>query len=208
MLSDEETEDIKQKLITQIESTFPPEQVFEAKRQVESMNPEQLEIFLEKNKLIKREDSDESNSENNCVFCSIASGKIKSVKLEENDNAVAVLEINPISKGHTMIIPKEHSDKVSKKTLAFAKKISKKIKDNLKPKSIEISNSTLFGHAVVNILPVYDKENFNSERKPAKIEELELIRQSLEKRTKPKKIVKEKAPKEIKENFWLPKRIP
>jgi histidine triad (HIT) family protein len=171
MLSDEEAEEIKQKLLSHIESTFPEEQIMNAKMQVESMNSEQLEDFLEKNKLIKEKNPDESSKNEECVFCSIASGKIKSVEIDENEDAIAVLDINPISKGHAIIIPKNHTDKSSKKTLTLAKNVSKKLKAKLKAKSIEISNSNLFGHRVINILPVYSNESFNSKRKSAKIEE-------------------------------------
>ena len=206
MLSDEETEEIKQKLLSHIESTFPIEQVINAKKQVELMNSEQLENFLEKNKLIKEKNLDEDSKSNECVFCSIASGKIQSVKIDENEDAIAVLEINPISKGHALIIPKNHVDKSSKKTLVLAKNISKRIKEKLKAKSIEISNSNLFGHEIINILPVYENESFNSKRKSVKIEELEKIKEELEREKE--KVEKKQKTKRIKNFFWLPKRIP
>src|SRR4030043_798070 len=99
------------------------------------------------------------------------SDKIKSVRIDENEGAIAVLEINPISKGHSIIIPKKHTEKISKKTLSFAKKVSKNIQKKFSPKSIEISKSKLFGHEIINLLPVYTNENFNSEKKSAKMEE-------------------------------------
>lgn len=207
MLSDEETEEIKQKIISQVESTFPIEQIDSARQQIESMNSDQLETFLERNKMIKNQEGNDSEQENEkCVFCSIVSDKIKSVKLEENEKAISILEINPISKGHTLIIPKEHLGKSPKEALSLAKKISKKIEQKFSPKSIKISKSKIFGHEVINILPIYNKENVNSERKSAKIEELEKIREEIEKK-KEKRIKKAKVEK-IKEFFWLPKRIP
>lgn len=210
MLSDKEVGNIKQQLISHIESTFSPEQAGSAKKQIESMDSEQLEQFLEKNNMIAKgnsEDASEENSPENCVFCSIVSGKIKSVKLDENKNAIAVLEINPISKGHAIIIPRVHEQKVSERTMSLANKISKKIKKKFKPKSVEIMESKLFGHGIVNILPVYDKENFNSDRKKAKIEDLELVREELERKA-PKREKKKVKVEKIQEFFWLPKRIP
>jgi len=206
MLSDEEADEIKQKLISHVESAFPAEQILEAKKQIESMNSEQLESFLERNKLVKHE-NDSEKEKTDCVFCSIASGKIKSVSIDEDENAIAVLEINPISKGHAMVIPKNHEEKPSKEALALAKKVSKKIKKKLAPKEVEISESKLFGHGIINILPVYDKETFKSERKPAKIEELDKVKEELE-REKPKKERKKTKVEKIKEVLWLPKRIP
>jgi histidine triad (HIT) family protein len=44
-----------------------------------------------------------------CVFCKIVAGEISADKVWEDDNHVAILDINPYVKGHVMIIPKEHS---------------------------------------------------------------------------------------------------
>lgn len=204
MLSDEETEEIKEKLISHIESSFPPEQIDSAKNQIESMNSEQLENFLEKNKLIKN--SEEDNEENSeCVFCNIVSGKINSVNIDENEEAIAVLEINPISKGHFIVIPKEHGE-VSKEATELAKKISKKIKEKFSPKDIEFSKSKMFGHEIINVLPIYKDENFNSERHHSKIEDLEKIKEELI--IEEKKIEEKPVIEKIEEFLWLPKRIP
>ena len=46
---------------------------------------------------------------NDCVFCAIAAGEIPSFKVYEDDLVLAYLDINPFSKGHTLVIPKEHS---------------------------------------------------------------------------------------------------
>ncbi len=45
----------------------------------------------------------------NCIFCKIAKGEIPSFKVYENENLVAFLDINPFTKGHTLLIPKNHS---------------------------------------------------------------------------------------------------
>ncbi len=43
-----------------------------------------------------------------CVFCKIIKGEIPSYKVYEDDTFLAFLDINPVSPGHTLIIPKEH----------------------------------------------------------------------------------------------------
>jgi histidine triad (HIT) family protein len=201
MLSEQEAEEIKQKIISQIESTFPEEQILSAKEQIEAMNSDELENFLEKNKLIKNENPEEDNE---CVFCSIANGKIKSVKIGENESAVAVLDINPLSKGHSLVIPKEHTDSAGKNVFNLAESVSKKLKEKFNPEKIEIKSSKLFGHEIINVIPQY-KEN-NSERKKATMEELEEVKKELESEIK----VEEKISpiEKIKEIFRLPKRIP
>lgn len=45
---------------------------------------------------------------NNCVFCALAAGEIPSFKIYEDDLVYSYLDINPFSKGHTLVIPKAH----------------------------------------------------------------------------------------------------
>ena len=46
---------------------------------------------------------------NDCIFCAIADGDIPSFKVYEDELVLAYLDINPCSKGHTLVIPKAHS---------------------------------------------------------------------------------------------------
>ena len=45
---------------------------------------------------------------NNCVFCQIVAGKIPCYKIYEDDHYLAFLDIFPVTKGHTLVIPKKH----------------------------------------------------------------------------------------------------
>lgn len=47
-----------------------------------------------------------------CLFCKIAEGSIPSYKIYEDDKVLAFLDINPVSKGHTIVIPKHHCEHV------------------------------------------------------------------------------------------------
>ncbi len=47
-----------------------------------------------------------------CIFCKIIKGEIPSFKVYENDKVYAFEDINPISKGHTLIIPKNHAENI------------------------------------------------------------------------------------------------
>ena len=44
----------------------------------------------------------------NCVFCRIISGEIPSLRVYEDEECIAVLDINPASPGHTLVIPRVH----------------------------------------------------------------------------------------------------
>lgn len=45
-----------------------------------------------------------------CVFCKIANHQIPSLTIFENERLLAFLDINPTTKGHTLVIPKQHYD--------------------------------------------------------------------------------------------------
>ncbi len=47
-------------------------------------------------------------SEENCIFCKLVKGEIPSKIVFENDDNLAFLDINPVSEGHTIVIPKKH----------------------------------------------------------------------------------------------------
>lgn len=44
----------------------------------------------------------------NCIFCKIAEGDIPSAKLFETDRIISFLDINPVNKGHALVVPKRH----------------------------------------------------------------------------------------------------
>ena len=49
---------------------------------------------------------------NDCIFCKILKGEIPSAKVYENDKVLAFLDISPVHKGHTLVIPKEHYENI------------------------------------------------------------------------------------------------
>lgn len=210
MLTEEQARQIKQQIIQQIETNFPEDKKQSAKQQVELMNNEQLEEFLKQNNLIKEGQKPENLANPESVFRMIVEGKIPAHKIDENKDAVAVLEINPVSKGHMLIIPKKIINSVEQmpqNAFSLAKKISKKIKSKLKPKDVNISSSNAFGEFIINVFPVYENESLNSQRKKADEKELLELQKKLGKKTV-KKVVTKKSPEKISEKLWMPKRIP
>ena len=213
MLTPEQTEIVKNQLIKHVESSFPEDRKEFAINQIKTMDSNQLEGFLKNNNIALEGTGNEINTPQKCIFCSIASGQIESYKIDENIKAIAVLEINPISEGHVLIIPKEHSLEHNKKDSQtikkFIEKISKKINTKLKPINIVTSSSSLFGHDVINIIPIYTNETIDSERKPADKETLIKLQKKLEFKKRIPTIRKAKV-KKIKDEkkLWLPKRIP
>jgi len=199
MIPEDQLEEIKKQIIGHIKETFPEDKKAAGISQIESMGSKELEEFLEKNKLMKQE----QNQEGQCIFCLISSGKVPAYKINESKNSDIFLEINPISKGHMILIPKKHSEEIPKEIFSFADKFSKKIKSKLKPKGVIVSQGTLFGHGIVNLIPVYSDETEKSERYKAEEDELKEIHEIMTKKT-----IKKLKTKKISEKLWLPKRIP
>ncbi|KHO54315.1 MAG: protein hit, Hit-like protein involved in cell-cycle regulation [archaeon GW2011_AR19] len=203
----EQTEQIKQQIIQQIENTFPEDKKESAIQQIEEMNESELENFLAQNNLIKTSE----NEEKQCIFCSIVSEKIPGYKISENDSALAVLEINPVSKGHTLIIPKVHVQEISKKTQDFAEEVSIKLKEKLNAKSIQTEDSEMFGHKIINIIPIYEGKTLDGKKQPASKKVLESLQKELSIKIEKKEeaLEIEKKPEIISDkNTWLPRRIP
>ncbi|AJF61864.1 TPA: HIT family protein [Candidatus Woesearchaeota archaeon] len=66
----------------------------------------------------------------NCIFCKIIAGKIPTLKVYEDKDVMAFLDIAPANKGHTLIVPKKHSKDMledNNKDLAAVMKAAKKI---------------------------------------------------------------------------------
>lgn len=204
MLTLEQTEHIKQQIIQQIDENFPNDKKNDAKRQIISMNSEQLEEFLKQNQIAQKQQPLQN------PFRAIVAGEISSYKIDENKSALAVLEINPISKGHALVIPKKQipeGKKIPKTISSFAEKVGKKIQTRFKSKDVQISASNFLGETILNILPIYKDETLDSKRQQAKPEELEAVQKILEKKQR-KKVIRKPKPKKLKEKLWLPKRIP
>lgn len=47
-----------------------------------------------------------------CIFCSIVAGDIPSYTVHEDDDTFAFLDVNPLSRGHTLVVPKAHHSRV------------------------------------------------------------------------------------------------
>ena len=177
------------------------------------MNDGEFIEFLSKNNLLPSESGEEleTGKKTETPFRLIVEGKIPSYILDENKQSVAVLEINPISKAHAIIIPKNPLTKTEnppKEVLSLAKKISKKIKTKFNPKEVLISPSYVLGETIINILPIYSNESLSSPRKQASKEELDGLKKILGKK-EGVKIEKKPRIKKIEESkIWFPRRIP
>ena len=192
-LTPEQIKELKHQLSEQIKH-LPEEQKKEAQKQIDARSPGALESML-KQQMAKQKSGQASQQE---VFRSIISGDIPSKKLDENSAALAVLDIKPISKGHTVIIPKKQvTSPKNLPTSAFtlAKKIAKKITSKLHSTDVQIQTESKFGEIIINVIPIYDQPlTINSPRQDVKEEDLQALYNKLKKVEKPK-VIRLKKPK-------------
>lgn len=58
-----------------------------------------------------------------CVFCSIVKGEIPATKVYEDDDVLAFMDIGPVVKGHTLVIPKSHHNPITETPVPVLQKL-------------------------------------------------------------------------------------
>ena len=103
-----------------------------------------------------------------CIFCKLANGEIPTTTLYEDEDFRVILDLGPASKGHSLILPKEHyadltelSDELGSKVLRVAKKVGKAAMRDLKADGFNViqNNGETAGQTVmhyhVHVIPRY-----------------------------------------------------
>lgn len=104
-----------------------------------------------------------------CIFCKIANGEIPSTTLYEDDMFRVILDLGPASKGHALILPKEHfanlyelDDEYAAKAMLLAKKMATAMTKalgadgfNLVQNNGEVAGQTVF-HFHLHLIPRYE----------------------------------------------------
>ena len=106
------------------------------------------------------------------VFTRIVKGEIPCYKVAEDDRYFAFLDINPLAKGHTLVIPKEETDNIfdlDDRTLAdmmvFAKRIARKIQANIGGKKVAVVVLGLeVPHAHIHLIPINSEKDVDFHR--------------------------------------------
>ena len=117
--------------------------------------------------------------DDNCIFCKIAAGEIPSRKIYEDKDLIAIMDLNPTSKGHSLIIPKEHctniydiDEDIAAKVMKTAKKLATKMTValncdgfNLLQNNGKTAGQTMF-HFHMHLIPRYKGDTVNISWKP------------------------------------------
>ncbi|MCI9541897.1 MAG: HIT family protein [Lachnospiraceae bacterium] len=121
--------------------------------------------------------------EENCIFCKIADGEIPSKTLYEDDMFRVILDINPASKGHALILTKKHFKNIyemdnvtASEVFVLAKRMAKAMTEalgcngfNIVQNNGEVAGQTVF-HFHLHLIPRYTNDGIqlNMEGKEAK----------------------------------------
>ena len=108
----------------------------------------------------------------NCIFCKIANGEIPSTTLYEDEDFRVILDLGPATRGHALLLPKNHfanlfelDDETAQKAILVAKKMAGKMKAalgadgfNLVQNNGEVAGQTVF-HFHMHLIPRYENDN-------------------------------------------------
>ncbi len=106
-----------------------------------------------------------------CIFCKIVRGEIPSSNVLDNGKIIAFLDVNPVNKGHVLVVAKEHyetlldiPDNIIKDMIIAAKKIGKSQRKALKADGFNLgmNNFAAAGqevfHAHIHVIPRFESD--------------------------------------------------
>jgi histidine triad (HIT) family protein len=122
-----------------------------------------------------------------CIFCKIVAGEIPAQKIDENDEALAFMDINPWTRGHALVIPKTHTKNLWEAprealhaTIDMAQQVAARQRDKLRCDGVNLLNSTepaawqTVFHYHVHVIPRYEDDPLQLPGKPQEVDQDEL----------------------------------
>ncbi len=111
------------------------------------------------------------------IFSRIIAGEIPSYKVAEDENYYAFLDINPLTEGHTLVVPKKEIDYIfdlDDDTLTdmmlFAKQVATKIKQKIDCKRVAMVVLGLeIPHAHIHLIPIQSEKDVDFHREKLKL---------------------------------------
>ena len=125
--------------------------------------------------------------DDNCIFCKIANGEIPSRTLYEDEDFRVIMDLAPATKGHSLIMPKNHykniyeiADDTAAKVFPLAKKMAALMTEklgadgfNIVQNNNEVAGQTVF-HFHVHLIPRYNNDNQSLVMKPQEMTDAHL----------------------------------
>lgn len=108
----------------------------------------------------------------NCIFCAIVAGEAPAEIIDSDEHTVTLLDINPATKGHALVIPREHTEdlmSISEEDLCHtavaAQRVAKRMEETLRPDGFNLLNAcrvaawqTVF-HFHIHVVPRYEDDS-------------------------------------------------
>ena len=106
-----------------------------------------------------------------CIFCKIVAGELPATIIDEDERTIAFMDINPATRGHALVVPREHSrnllevdDADLAATVAAARRLAARMTERLGADGVNLLNScgaaawqTVF-HFHVHVIPRYETD--------------------------------------------------
>src|SRR5688572_23282241 len=110
--------------------------------------------------------------EKDCIFCKISDGDIPSHKVYEDPDVIAILDINPVNPGHTLVIPRQHTEHFQdmggeryQNVMNVVQRVARAIKKTYNPPRVGLM---VWGfevpHTHVHVVPLQEPGNFSITR--------------------------------------------
>lgn len=121
-----------------------------------------------------------------CIFCKIIDGKIPGNIVYEDENVIAFLDANPVSKGHTLVVPKKHVENIhGAEGMGYLMdalvKVSDALDEAFNPEGINIAqnNGEMAGqevfHLHFHVTPIYNGDELEITYNRSELEKGDLI---------------------------------
>ena len=108
---------------------------------------------------------------NDCIFCAIVAGDAPAEIIDSDERTVTMMDINPATRGHALVIPKRHTEDLLsigeddlQATAVAAQRIAKRMEGSLKPDGFNLINAcrvaawqTVF-HFHIHVIPRYEDD--------------------------------------------------
>jgi histidine triad (HIT) family protein len=124
-----------------------------------------------------------------CIFCKILAGELPAEVVQEDEHTIAFMDINPWTRGHALVIPRNHSrdlldvpDEDLARTMAAAKRLAGRMTERLGADGVNLLNAcgsaawqTVF-HFHVHVIPRYEDDPLQLPIRPQQADEEELAK--------------------------------
>ena len=110
-------------------------------------------------------------SEPDCIFCQIVAGELPALKVHEDEDTLAFMDINPATRGHALVIPRRHARNLLEitaedlsATVLAAQQLARRVTERLGAEGVNLINScgsvawqTVF-HFHIHVIPRYSDD--------------------------------------------------